>query len=314
MLNMVRAALSIVAPVHNEEDCIVEFYNRLAAILQIISLPAEIVFVNDGSSDSSLNKLKSIRGKDERVKILDFSRNFGHQIAIKAGIDHASGEMVVIIDSDLQDPPEIIPELIKKHKDGYDVVYTIHTTREGESVFKKFTASLYYRLIRKISTIDVPLDSGDFRLISRRVADYLKNVDEKNPYLRGLISWLGFKQIGIPVARQARYAGKTKYSLGKMISFAWNGITHFSFLPLQISTAIGCIVSLVCLLWIIQALYVSFILHIAVPGWTSIMVAILFLGSVQLITLGIIGSYLARNYDEVRSRPLYVIKSKEGLE
>ena len=221
---------------------------------------------------------------------------------------------MVIIDSDLQDPPEIIPELIKKYKDGYDVVYTIHTTREGENIFKKFTASLYYRLIRNISAIDVPLDSGDFRLISKKVADYLKSVDEKNLYLRGLISWLGFKQIGIPVARQARYAGRTKYSLGKMFGFAWNGITHFSFLPLQISTVIGCIVSIICFLWIIQALYVSFILHIAVPGWTSIMVAVLFLGSVQLITLGIIGSYLGRNYDEVRPRPLYVIKSKEGLE
>jgi polyisoprenyl-phosphate glycosyltransferase len=310
---MQKKTLSIVAPVYNEEGCINEFYNRLAVVLQKISMQAEIIFVNDGSVDSSVEKIKMLRRKDDRVKILNFTRNFGHQIAIKAGIDHASGDSVVIIDSDLQDPPENIPELIEKYKEGYDVVYTVHAIREGESFFKKFTAFLYYRFIRKICAINLPLDSGDFRLISRKVADCLKDLHEKNIYLRGLISWLGFKQIGIPVTRHVRYAGKTKYPFSKMIRFAWNGITHFSFLPLQISTIIGCATSFFCLLWIIYAIYVSFVLRISVPGWTSIMVAVLFLGSVQLITLGIIGSYLARNYDQTRPRPLYIIQDKEGL-
>lgn len=305
--------ISIVAPVFNEEAVIDEFYRRLSGVLKEARLEAEILFVNDGSSDTSLEKCLALRSQDSRVKILNFSRNFGHQIAVKAGIDHAAGEAVIIMDTDLQDPPEVIPELLAKHREGYDVVYAIRASRAGETFFKKCTAHLYYRLIRQITRMDLPLDAGDFRLISRQVADTIRGIREKNPYLRGLISWVGFRQIGIPVDRQARYAGETKYSSKKMFALAWNGITHFSFFPLQISTFIGFLASAICLVWIAQALYVSLVLHIAIPGWTSLMVAVLFLGGVQLITLGIIGSYLARNYDESRSRPLYILKDKKGF-
>ncbi len=305
--------VSIIAPVYNEENCIQEFWRRLKAVIDFHKLSAEIIFVNDGSQDGSLKKLQELRVKNHCVKILDFSRNFGHQVAVKAGIDHAKGDLIVVMDSDLQDPPEAIPDLLAKWEEGYDVVYAVRALREGETLFKKWTAALYYRLIRKIAHVDIPLDAGDFRLITRRVADAVKEIKEKHPYIRGLISWVGFKQAGVFIHREARFAGETKYSLGKMLHLAWNGITHFSFLPLQISTFIGILTSALCLVWIGIALYVSLVLHMTVPGWTSLMVAVLFLGSVQLITLGIIGSYLARNFDESRSRPLYILKDKEGF-
>ena len=306
--------LSIVIPVYNEEACLKEFYRRLFLVTEQENWETEIIFVNDGSKDSSLGMLQEFRRKDTRVKILDFSRNFGHQVAVKAGIDHARGEAVVIMDADLQDPPEMIPNLVMKWKEGYEVVYAVRETRKGEGFFKKWTASLYYRLIQRIASIDLPLDTGDFRLLSRPVADVIKNIREKNLYLRGLISWVGFKQIGVPMKRDPRFAGETKYSSRQMLRLGWNGITHFSFLPLQISTAVGFLSALICLFWILQALYVGLVLKIAVPGWTSIMVAVLFLGSVQLLTLGIFGSYLARNYDEARSRPLYILRQKEGFD
>ncbi len=305
--------ISMVAPVFNEEDCLEEFSRRLEETIRLHGLHTEIIYVNDGSKDGSLEKLIEIRRKNHRVKILDFSRNFGHQIAVKAGIDHAQGKLIIVMDTDLQDPPEAIPELLAKWKEGFDVVYAVRMSRDGETLFKKWTAALYYRLIRKMAHVDIPLDAGDFRLITRRVADAVKEIKEKRPYLRGLISWIGFKQAGIPIHRPARFAGETKYPLTKMLQLAWNGVTHFSFLPLQISTFIGFLTSILCAVWIGFSLYASLVLHTAVPGWTSLMVAVLFLGSVQLITLGIIGSYLARNYDETRARPLYIVKSKEGF-
>lgn len=308
-----KRRLSIVAPVYNEELCLREFYQRLTAVLAKLPLDREILFVNDGSSDGSLAILKELRRADSCVKVLDLSRNFGHQIAIKAGIDHAFGDAVVVMDADLQDPPEVIPEFLKKWDEGYDVVYAVRARRAGESLFKKWTAALYYRIIKKISHIDIPLDAGDFRLIGRPAADALRSIREKSPYLRGLASWIGFRQTGISIRRDERYAGETKYSLKKMLKLAWNGITHFSHLPLQLSTYIGVAVSILCALWILQALYVSLVLKIAVPGWTSLMVAVLFLGGVQLITLGILGSYVWKNYDETRARPLYVLREKDGL-
>ena len=310
---MEKFLLTVVAPVYNEEDVVGEFHRRLSETLDHHGLNAEILFVNDGSSDASLSILRQIKQKDARIKILDFSRNFGHQIAVKAGVDFARGDATVIIDTDLQDPPEVIPDLIAKWREGYEVVYAVRAKRAGESLYKKFSAAMYYRLMKKIASIDIPLDAGDFRLIDRCVAQSLKSIHERNPYIRGLVSWVGFRQIGIPINRDARFAGKTKYSSWKMFRLAWNGITHFSYLPLQLSTVIGSLASLVCLVWILQALYVSLVLHSAVPGWTSLMVAVLFLGSAQLITLGIIGSYLARNYDEARSRPLYILRNQEDL-
>ena len=310
---MAEPVLSIVAPVFNEEEGLEEFHRQLGSALHSLNVPSEILFINDGSTDTSLDILKKIRQKDPRVKILDFSRNFGHQVAVKAGIDHAAGQAIVIMDTDLQDPPEAIVKFFEKWKEGYEVVYGVRGKREGETFFKKWTASFYYRLMRSITHIDIPLDAGDFRLISRKVADVIRKIQERRPYIRGLISWVGFKQTGVIVDRSARFKGKTKYSLKKMSQLAWNGITHFSFLPLQIATFIGFLASLLCLIWIGQALYVSLVLHIALPGWTSLMVAILFLGGSQLITLGIMGSYLARNYDESRSRPLYILNDKEGF-
>ena len=224
------------------------------------------------------------------------------------------GDAVVIIDTDLQDPPEAIAGMVEKWQQGFDVVYAVRAKREGESLFKKTTAALYYRLMKKIAHIDLPLDAGDFRLISRPVADVLRKIQEKNPYIRGLVSWVGFKQTGFLIQRQERFAGQTKYTLRKMLKLAWNGVTHFSFLPLQLSTFVGFVAALIAFVWMIQALYVSLVLHSATPGWTSLIIAVLFLGSVQLITIGIVGSYLARNYDESRSRPLYVLSDKKGFD
>lgn len=306
--------LSVVAPVYNERECLPEFYKRLCDAVRGLGLEAEFVFVNDGSKDGSAELLRDFRKSDPRVKIVDFSRNFGHQVAIKAGIDRARGNAVVVMDTDLQDPPEVLAEFVAKWKEGYDVVYAVRASRAGESVFKKMTASLYYRLIRRISGLDIPLDAGDFRLLSRPVADAVKTIREKNPYWRGLVAWLGFRQIGIPIQRDERFAGRTKYPLRKMLKLAWNGITHFSNFPLKLAAYIGFAVSLLCVAWILQALYVGLVLKIAVPGWTSLMVAVLFLGSVQLITLGILGSYLWRNYDESRGRPLYIVRRAEGFD
>ena len=311
MTNISQPSLSVVAPVFNEEGNLEEFYRRLKEALHPCAPDAEIIFVNDGSVDRSLSIIQSFRKKDPSVRILDFSRNFGHQIAVKAGIDHSRGKMVVILDSDLQDPPEVISEMMTKSREGYDVVYAVRAARDGEGFMKKLSAKLYYRLIRRLAGLEMPLDAGDFRLLTRRVADVLRNIHDKNPYIRGLTSWVGFKQTGIPVHREARFSGKTKYSYGKMLALAWDGITHFSFFPLQLAGWLGLAVSVLCVILIVQALYVRLILKTAVSGWTSLMVAVLFLGSVQLIILGIIGSYLAKNYDQTRARPLYLLKGDE---
>ncbi|HNX68432.1 MAG TPA: glycosyltransferase family 2 protein [Candidatus Omnitrophota bacterium] len=305
--------ISIVAPVYNEEECLEEFFRKTLAVAKTLEEEVEWIFVDDGSHDRSPEILNGLHREDSRVKVLVFSRNFGHQPAIKAGIDHATGDAVITIDADLQDPPEAIPDMIAKWKEGFDVVYAVRAERKGESFFKKTTASLYYRLMKRLTHIDMPLDTGDFRLISRPVADVLKQMTEKRPFLRGLISWLGFRQTGILITREARFAGKTKFSLLKMLQFAWSGITHFSFFPMHVATWIGLLTFVYCTIELIHTLYVSLVLKIAVPGWASLMVAILFLGSVQLITLGILGSYLARNYDESRNRPLYLIQKKEGF-
>ena len=305
--------ISIVTPIFNEEECLLEFYRRTRTVVDSLQFTTEWVFINDGSTDGSAGILANILHEDPRVKVITFSRNFGHQSAIKAGIDHATGDVVVTIDVDLQDPPEAIPDMIAKWREGYDVVYAVRIERKGESFFKKATASLYYRLMKRITHIDMPLDAGDFRLISRPVAEALKQLTEKKPFLRGLISWLGFRQVGIPIKRDARFAGKTKFSLITMLQFAWSGITHFSFFPLHLATLIGFLTLLFCIAALARTFYEAIVLKIAVPGWASLMVSVLFLGGVQLITLGILGSYLARNYDESRNRPLYIVQKKEGF-
>lgn len=302
-----RPRYSIVAPVFNEEQCLPEFYRRTRAIMDHLDGTSELVLVFDGSRDRSPEIGRELRAQDPRVQIIQFSRNFGHQIAITAGIDYAEGDAVVIIDSDLQDPPEVIPELIAKWKEGYELVYAQREKRRGETRFKLFTASLFYRLIGTVTSIDIPPDTGDFRLIDRKVVLALRRLREHHRFMRGLSVWVGFKQTGIKYVRQERFAGTTQYPLGKMMKFATDAITSFSYVPLQIATTLGFIVSAIALVAIpIVALLRIFLGQTFFAGQATTLISVLFLGGVQLIFLGIIGEYLGRIYDEVKHRPLYI--------
>ncbi len=303
-----RPHYSIVAPVFNEEETLPEFYRRMTAVMDGLDGPAELVLVFDGSRDRSPEIGRALSAQDPRLKIIIFSRNFGHQIAITAGIDYAEGDAVVIIDSDLQDPPEVIPQLVAKWKEGYDLVYAQREKREGETWFKLFTASLAYRLIRRLASIDIPPDTGDFRLIDRKVVLALRQVREHHRYMRGLSVWVGYKQTGIKYDRRERFAGSTQYPLRKMIKFLWDAITGFSYAPLQLATTVGFWISGLALVAIpivavLRYLYRSKFFQ----GQASTLISVLFLGGVQLIFLGILGEYLGRIYDEVRSRPLYLV-------
>ncbi len=308
------ALISIVAPLHNEEACLEGFYRTVKDVLAHLPVRHEFIFVDDGSKDRSAEILRELRRRDPSVRIVSFSRNFGHQVAIKAGIDHAAGDALIIIDTDLQDPPAAIPKLIAKWREGYDVVYAVRASREGEGVFKRLTAACYYRLFRKLAEVDIPVDTGDFRLISRRVADVMRQVREKSPYIRGLISWVGFAQTGVSIERSGRFAGRTKYSVRRMLRLAWSGVTHFSFLPLQLATYLGAAAFLVSLAGVAAALYARLVLHEAVPDRTLLVIAVTLMGAVQLVTLGIIGGYLALAYDEARARPLYIVREKTGFD
>jgi len=299
---------SIVIPVLNEEKVLNELYKRLTKVMTDIGESYEIIFINDGSTDNSLKIMKQLHTHDKRIKIIDFSRNFGHQIAITAGIDFTSGDAVITIDADLQDPPEVIPDLIKKWKEGYEVIYGIREKRKGENFFKKITALIFYRLINKMTMINMPPDSGDFRLIDKKVVNNLKNIRENNRYVRGLTYWIGFKQIGVPYERDKRFAGKSKYPIKKLFKLAYDAIFSFSNFPLKIATYFGFIVSFLSFLYLIYALIIKLFTNSVIHGWTSLMISILFLGGVQLICLGIIGEYIARINDEVKKRPLYIIK------
>jgi dolichol-phosphate mannosyltransferase len=268
----------------------------------------ELIFVDDGSTDSSHDRLIRIQRTDPHVKVIRFSRNFGHQIAITAGIDASRGDAIVVIDADLQDPPEVIPELLKQWGEGYDVVYGIRERRAGESWMKRTTATVFYRLLRKFTNIEIPLDVGDFRLISARAAGQLRQLRENDRFVRGLVSWIGFRQIGVPYCREARFAGETKYPVKKMLKFAMDGITSFSTMPLRLASWLGYLASLVAFLYLLSV-FVQKALGYTVEGWATIMVAMLFLGGVQLICLGIIGEYIGRIFNEIKSRPMYVIDS-----
>jgi len=299
--------VSIVVPLFNEELVIDELHARLSRLMSRPGLNCEVVLVNDGSSDQTLDKAKRICSGDRRFKLLSFSRNFGHQVAITAGIDRARGAAVVIIDADLQDPPELVVEMIAKWKEGYQVVYGVRRQRKGESRFKLATASLFYRLLRRLTDVDIPADAGDFRLLDRKVADQLVGMRERARFVRGLVSWVGFKQCKLEYVREERFAGETKYPFRKMFKFAIDGILGFSHLPLRIASAFGFICSGVSFLYIFYALAVKLgLISQAMPGWASLFVAVLFVGGVQLICLGIIGEYLGRIYDEIKHRPLYI--------
>jgi polyisoprenyl-phosphate glycosyltransferase len=308
---------SVVAPVYNEEPLIAEFCKRVVAALEPLGQPFEIVLVNDGSRDRSPAIIHDLHEDDPRIKLVNFSRNFGHQIAITAGMDYASGQAIVVIDSDLQDPPEVIPRMIEEWQRGFQVVYGVRGEREGETAFKLATASLFYRLIRKITNVDIPMNAGDFRLMDRRVVDALKTMREQKRFMRGLSVWVGFKQTGVTYKRDARKAGETKYPIRKMVRFALDGITAFSYLPLQLATYIGFSIAGIAFV----AGIVAIILRLSnligpdtLKGQTTTLVIVLFMGGVQLISLGIIGEYLGRIYDEVKRRPLYIVAEELGFE
>ncbi|GAC1349060.1 MAG: glycosyltransferase family 2 protein [Vulcanimicrobiaceae bacterium] len=304
--------ISIVVPLYNEEGNVAELLRRITAIMQRACRTDayEIVAVNDGSRDGTLGALRRAQAIEPQLVVVDLSRNFGHQIAATAGLDTARGDAVVLMDGDLQDPPELIEAFLAKWRDGYDVVYATRKSRKGESFFKLQTAKLFYRTIRRLTNVSIPVDTGDFRLMSRRVVDALGQTREKHRFLRGLVSWVGYKQTGVEYERDARTSGETKYPLSKMIKFAIDGITSFSEIPLRFATYLGFIVSIVAFLYAAVVLVLK-LLGLNEPGYTSMMSVILFLGGVQLVTIGIAGEYLGRIYDQVKSRPLYLLSSVE---
>ncbi|QJX46927.1 glycosyltransferase family 2 protein [Hymenobacter taeanensis] len=301
--------LSVVIPIYNEEANIALLYERLRAVVEGMALPGgyEFIFVNDGSRDQSMALLRLLASRDERVRYLDFSRNFGHQIAVTAGLDGAQGAAVVIIDADLQDPPELIPELYQKLHQGYEVVYAKRRSRRGESRAKQLTAKLFYRLLAQITHISIPVDTGDFRIISQKVVAALRQMPEQNKFIRGQISWIGYRQACVEYDRTERAGGATGYTYRKMLGLALDGITAFSDVPLRVATISGFTVSGVAFLVMLYTLYARFISHDFQPGWASLMISILFLGGVQLIAVGVIGEYIARLSANVRQRPLYIV-------
>jgi polyisoprenyl-phosphate glycosyltransferase len=306
---------SIIVPVYNERNVLEEFYRRTLAVCTNIGQDYELIFVNDGSIDDSLATLRKLRAQDSRVKIVSFSRNFGHQRAITSGIDHARGQAVIIMDADLQDPPEVIPQLIEKWREGYSVVYAQRTIRKGEGFFKKVLARLFYRLMRRMAPHDdIPEDTGDFRLIDRRVAQALKNIRESHRFMRGLISWVGFRQAGVAFVRDARYAGETKYPFKKSLLLAIDAITSFSIVPLRLAIYLGFVTVSVTFLLAIFTLVGHFLLKTTIQGWTSVMIVLLFIGGVQLVVIGVLGEYVGRIFEEVKQRPLYIVESEDGFD
>jgi len=298
--------LSIVIPVFNEQENIAVLYKR---VVDAVSPNAfEIIFINDGSSDFSLGLIKELANNDNRVKYISLSRNFGHQLAVYAGIEKSRGECLVIMDADLQDPPELIPELLLKLNSGFDIVYAKRRGRKGDSFFKKLTAKLFYRILRSITAVDIPIDTGDYRMISRRVRNIIIQMPEKNKFLRGQMAWMGFKQSFIEFEREPRLHGKSGYSFKKMLNFALDGITGFSHFPIRLVTYIGLIMSLVSVLAIIYALVSKFVLHSTVKGWTSMMILMTLIGGTQLFCMGIIGEYISRIMSNVMNRPDYLIE------
>lgn len=300
--------ISVIVPIYNEEQIISELYNRLQSTVSQISKSYELIFVNDGSKDQSLLELLKLSEQDPRVFYINFSRNFGHQIAVTAGLDASNGKAVVIIDGDLQDPPELITDLYAKYKEGYEVVYAKRKERKGETAFKKVTAKIFYRTLKRITAIEIPLDTGDFRLIDRKVVNYLNQMPEQNKFLRGQIAWLGFKQTEVLFNRDKRKYGKTGYSFGKMLRFAIDGITSFSDKPLQVVTKTGFAVFFVSFVIILYAIYSHFILDRTITGWTSLIISSMFIGGVQLISIGVIGEYIGRINKNVLKRPLYIVE------
>ena len=309
-----KSSLTIIVPLHNEEDSLGELNRRLAAVLDKLDLRWELILVDDGSTDRTQEIARELSSVDERVRMIALSRNFGHQAAITAGLDFADGDGVVIMDGDLQHPPELIPDLVAHWRDGYDVVYAVREDRHGEPWTKRVTARVFYRLLGALSSTKIPAYVGDFRLVDRRALQTFRSMREQNRYLRGMFSWIGFRQIGVPCPPVERYGGTSKYTLGKMLSLAIDGLVSFSNVPLRLALHAGFILSTVSFAGGIVAGALKFAGVYAVPGWASIVVVVSFLGGAQLLILGVIGTYIGRIYDEVKGRPLYVIGDAQGFD
>jgi dolichol-phosphate mannosyltransferase len=306
-------SISVVVPCFNEADVIRQAHERLSMTLSKTDLDYEIIYVNDGSRDRTLDILRELSEADSRVRVVSFSRNFGHQIAETAGIDFATGDAVVLIDADLQDPPELIHDMVRLWRDGYQVVYGTRQSRTGESAFKLLTAKYFYRFFNSISEVDIPLDTGDFRLMDRRVVDVLKNMPERDRFLRGMVSWIGFKQTSLSYARSERAAGGTNFPLRRMLLFAVDGIVSFSLVPLRLATLFGCAAAVVSIIAFLYALLLSLFAKTSVSGWTFLFITVTFLGGTTLLCLGIIGEYVGRIYRELKRRPIYVVDEAIGF-
>lgn len=299
--------LVVVIPVFNEEQNIMLLYERLLGVVQSLGQTYRFIFINDGSRDNTLLKLKELASRDQQVKYIDLSRNFGHQVAVTAGLHFAKGKRVVIIDADLQDPPELIVDMTKKMDEGFNVVYARRRQRKGESFFKLITARIFYRLLKSITSVDIPVDTGDFRMMDLKVVEVLNRMPEQHKFIRGMVSWVGFRQTYVEYDRDQRHSGKTGYTFTKMLRFAIDGITGFSNVPLKVATWAGFGISIVSFLLIIYTLYARFVSGNYVQGWASLMISILFIGGIQLICLGLIGEYIIRMDANLRQRPLYII-------
>lgn len=308
-----RPLISVVVPCYNEEEVIIETHKRLAQLADDNGyVDFELLYVNDGSKDRTLELLKGIAKADDRVRVVSFSRNFGHQLAVTAGIDQAKGDAVALIDADLQDPPEVLVEMIAKWNEGYQVVYGVRSDRPGESRFKLLTAFIFYRFLGMLSDTPIPVDTGDFRLMDRSVVDVLRHMPERDRFVRGLVSWVGFRQLAVPYRRAERFAGSTKYPLRKMLKFASDGIISFSVKPLKVAVLMGSTCAVLACLGIVWALITRLLTSNWVPGWTATIISVLFLGGIQLLCTGILGEYVGRIYMQSKGRPLYVIQEIVG--
>ncbi|ACL75661.1 glycosyltransferase family 2 protein [Ruminiclostridium cellulolyticum] len=311
---MSKKLLSIVVPVYNEQEVINETFKRLSGVFKNYFMGVEYIFINDGSKDNTYFKLKEIANANTCVRVINFARNFGHQIAITAGMDYAQGDAVVIIDADLQDPPEVILQMVEQWNQGYEVVYGKRLQREGETFFKKLTAKMFYRFLDSMTDVKLPVDVGDFRLIDRKVCDAMKCLPERSRYVRGLVSWVGFKQTSVEYRREKRFAGETKYPLKKMLKLAGDGIFSFSYKPLKLATFAGMLVSVISFIYLIVVLVQKLVKNNVASGWASSMAVSLLFNGVMLIVIGIMGEYVGRIYEEVKARPLYVVGELMGFE
>lgn len=310
---MSSVVCSVVIPMYNEEEVIQETYRRLKTVMDQSGESYELLFVNDGSRDRSAQIISQLAKTDSNIRLIDFSRNFGHQIAVTAGMDYASGQAIVIIDADLQDPPEVILRMLEKWREGYEVVYGKRQKRHGETIFKKATAYLFYRILGALTNDKIPKDTGDFRLIDRKVCDAMKKLNEKNRFLRGMINWVGFRQVAVEYVRDERWAGETKYPLKKMLKFASDGIFSFTYKPLKLATYLGFLLSFSGFLYLLYVLYQKLFTDSTTAGWASLIAVNLVFNGIILLILGILGEYVGRIYEEVKGRPLYIVKEEIGF-